>query len=168
MKFTLSCLTLLSVVYAAAVPPAADRFVSAEVYMGGNHTSDHINKRTPATRRHPSCLFGGKWLKYTFRRLCTAAGFSGYCVTITGGTDGDCIDLAFDLDNLVSSFGPDPNQSCMVFNAHGCADSGPTPRWAGPIVFPGVQDLSQPFLSPNGHQNAAFNDLISSYSCTFF
>jgi hypothetical protein len=40
MKFTLSCLTLLSVVYAAAVPPAADRVVSAEVYMGGNHTSD--------------------------------------------------------------------------------------------------------------------------------
>ncbi|KAJ7359984.1 hypothetical protein DFH08DRAFT_953071 [Mycena albidolilacea] len=151
MKFTLSCLTLLSVVYAAAFPPAADRVVSAEVYMGGNHTSDHINKRTPGNVR-----------------LCTAVGFSGYCVTITGGTDGGCIDLAFDLDNLVSSFGPDPNQSCMVFNAHGCADSGPTPRWAGPIVFPGVRDLTQPFLSPNGHQNAAFNDLISSYSCTFF
>ncbi|KAJ7275863.1 hypothetical protein C8J57DRAFT_1466525 [Mycena rebaudengoi] len=155
MRFTLSALTFLSVVYAAAVPQPipstvdVERIISAEEYTGGNHTTgvDHIDKRTPGN------VF-----------LCTAAGFTGTCVTIPGATNGGCVDLAGDLDNLVSSFGPDAGQTCWVFDAHGCSTSAP---FTAPIVFPGVADLSQMFRTADGVIRGPFNDMISSYQCFF-
>ncbi|KAJ7023997.1 hypothetical protein C8F04DRAFT_1401366 [Mycena alexandri] len=157
MNFTLAFLSLLSVVSAAVMPtmnmivPTTHRVVSVEEYMGRNMTNEHLDKRTPGN------VF-----------LCTDAGFQGTCVEITGAFDGGCVDLGFDLDNLVSSFGPDPGQTCIVYNAHGCADSGAgDPAFAYFISFPGVSDLSQPFIGSDGHQNAPFNDIISSYQCFF-
>ncbi|KAJ6599523.1 hypothetical protein B0H10DRAFT_721541 [Mycena sp. CBHHK59/15] len=156
MKFSISLLAFCSVVYAATVPrsfpPAhVDKVIDAQAYMAGNDTIVHTDKRALGT------VF-----------LCNAAFFSGYCVAITGEFNGGCIDLGVDLDNQVSSFGPDQGQRCQLFNAHGCATSGAgIPAWSGPIAFPGVQDLSQGFIDANGNQNAPFNNIISSYRCNW-
>ncbi|KAJ7698828.1 hypothetical protein B0H14DRAFT_2649343 [Mycena olivaceomarginata] len=90
MKFTLSCLTLLSVVYAAAVPPAADRVVLRR----------GIHGRKPHQRRAYA-------LPPVYRHLRHYHGWNQRC----------CIDLAFDLDNLVSSFGPSPARYIMRMDA---------------------------------------------------
>ncbi|KAJ7260741.1 hypothetical protein C8J57DRAFT_1514674 [Mycena rebaudengoi] len=156
MKFTTSFLALCTVVYAATVPRTfppvhVDEVIDANAYMSGNTTSVDVEKRALGT------VF-----------LCDAAFFSGYCVAITGEFDGGCVDLAADLDNQVSSFGPDQGQRCQLFNAHGCATSGAgTPAWSGPIAFPGVQDLSVSWVDNDGKVNAPFNDIISSYRCTW-
>ncbi|KAJ6592244.1 hypothetical protein DFH09DRAFT_1136956 [Mycena vulgaris] len=47
--------------------------------------------------------------------LCTAANWEQYCVYITDAGNGECVNLASDLNDLVSSFGPDPNQGCYMF-----------------------------------------------------
>jgi hypothetical protein len=47
--------------------------------------------------------------------LCTDANWQGYCVYITDAGSGECVNLASDLNDLVSSFGPDPNQGCYMF-----------------------------------------------------
>ncbi|KAJ7616269.1 hypothetical protein DFH06DRAFT_1483794 [Mycena polygramma] len=156
MKFTISLLALCGAACALTVsqtfPPAKiDKVVDAAVYISGNATSVETDKRTQ----------GNVY-------LCTAAFFSGYCVEITGGFSGGCIDLAVDLDNQVSSFGPDQGQLCELFNAHNCQNDGAgTPAWTGPIGYPGVQDLSKSFIDNNGNVNAPFNDIISSYLCNF-
>ncbi|KAJ6592245.1 hypothetical protein DFH09DRAFT_1358006 [Mycena vulgaris] len=38
--------------------------------------------------------------------LCNAANWEQYCVYITNASDGECVNLASDLNDLVSSFGP--------------------------------------------------------------
>jgi hypothetical protein len=44
--------------------------------------------------------------------LCVAANWQEYCVYITDAGPGECVNLADDLNDQVSSFGPDPNQYC--------------------------------------------------------
>ncbi|KAJ6603569.1 magnesium transporter NIPA-domain-containing protein [Mycena vulgaris] len=153
MKFGLSLLAFCGSACALSVPssfPPAHvaKVIGAQAYMAGNETSVATEKRNLGT------VF-----------LCNAAFFSGYCVAITGGLNGGCIDLAADLDNQVSSFGPDPGQSCEPFNSHGCGTPG---TGAGFIRFPGVQDFSQSWTDSNGNVHAPFNDVISSYSRSFW
>ncbi|KAJ7839948.1 hypothetical protein B0H14DRAFT_2587696 [Mycena olivaceomarginata] len=94
--------------------------------------------------------------------LCTAANWKQYCVYITNAGPNECVNLVSDLNDLVSSFGPDPNQSCTMFAA---ADCNPSVALAvGPIVSPGVSDLSQPFNIGQGQIVNGFNDVLSSYS----
>ncbi|KAJ7824250.1 hypothetical protein B0H14DRAFT_2597379 [Mycena olivaceomarginata] len=48
--------------------------------------------------------------------LCTAANWEQYCVYITDAGPGECVNLAGDLNDLVSSFGPDPFQQCYLYS----------------------------------------------------
>ncbi|KAJ6541195.1 hypothetical protein DFH09DRAFT_1174736 [Mycena vulgaris] len=158
MKFSISLLALCSAASALTVavprnfpPTNIAKVIDASTLIGWNATVTETEKRAQGT------VF-----------LCNAAFFSGYCVAITGEFDGGCIDLAADLDNQVSSFGPDQGQRCQLFNAHGCATSGAgTPAWSGPIAFPGIQDFSVSWVDADGKVNAPFNDIISSYRCTW-
>ncbi|KAJ7256940.1 hypothetical protein C8J57DRAFT_1233631 [Mycena rebaudengoi] len=137
MRFSIPLLALCSAAYALSLPQNA-KVIDAVTYMAGNETDvAKIHKRTPGAV------------------LITAA-------------NNFCVDLRPDLDNLVSSFGPDPGARCQLFNAHGCALNGEgIPQFSGPIAFPGVNDFSISWLDANGAVNAPFNDIISSYRCTF-
>ncbi|KAJ6572863.1 hypothetical protein DFH09DRAFT_1312643 [Mycena vulgaris] len=152
MKFTISLLALCSAACALSVaqsfPPAnVAKVIDVAAYMAGDDTGVQ-DKRALGT------VF-----------LCNAAFFSGYCVGITGGFDGGCIDLGVDLDNQVSSFGPDAGQHCQLYDSHGCVDTG-AGSFTLPISFPGVQDLSQSFSTDFG-VSPPFNDRASSYKCVF-
>jgi len=46
--------------------------------------------------------------------LCNDRGFSGYCVHIVAPS-GTCVPLASDLNDLVSSAGPDQGSFCYFF-----------------------------------------------------
>ncbi|KAJ7116212.1 hypothetical protein C8R43DRAFT_960884 [Mycena crocata] len=135
MKFSISLLALCSAACALSVPSA------------GSFPPANVSKVVDAE------VF-----------LCNAAFFSGYCVAITGETNGGCIDLAADLDNQVSSFGRDQGQRCRLFNHHGCSFTGnETPVWSGFITSPGIQDFSVSWFDADGNLNTPFNDIISSY-----
>ncbi|KAJ6568541.1 hypothetical protein B0H19DRAFT_1133489 [Mycena capillaripes] len=155
MKIATSLLALCGVACAMSVsrsfPPAhINMTIDAQAYMG-NEATPGLDKRTLGTSY-----------------MCNAAFFSGYCVAITGEFNGGCVDLAVDLDNQISSFGPDRGQRCQLFNAHSCATSGAgTPAWSGFISYPGIQDFSVSWIDADGRVNAPFNDIISSYRCTW-
>ncbi|KAJ7463573.1 hypothetical protein FB451DRAFT_1180062 [Mycena latifolia] len=91
--------------------------------------------------------------------LCTAANWEQYCVYITDAGPGECVNLAGDLNDLVSSFGPDPNQFCNMFRDFDCTGSE-----VGPIRAPGISDLSQPINLGEGGGVLSFNDVLSSYA----
>ncbi|KAF5372095.1 hypothetical protein D9758_004953 [Tetrapyrgos nigripes] len=91
--------------------------------------------------------------------VCIALNFAG-CVLIQTVPNGICVPLGPDLNDFVSSFGPDAGQQCFIF-----ADPGCTGDNRGPIEFPGVSDLSQSFLTSDGRLNPPFNDVTSSYQC---
>ncbi|KAF7356199.1 hypothetical protein MVEN_00951300 [Mycena venus] len=94
--------------------------------------------------------------------LCTAANWQLYCVYITDAGPDDCIDLASDLDDQVSSVGPDPNQLCTFYVEHGC--NFLSDRFG--VRSPGIADLSVGIqVGEGGSHN--FNDKISSYSCHY-
>ncbi|KAJ7460241.1 hypothetical protein FB451DRAFT_1181912 [Mycena latifolia] len=93
------------------------------------------------------------------RYLCTAANWEQYCVYITDAGPGECVNLAGDLNDLVSSFGPDPNQLCYMFRDFDCTGSE-----VGPIRAPGISDLSQPINLGEGGGVLSFNDILSYYS----
>ncbi|KAF7334938.1 hypothetical protein MVEN_02243500 [Mycena venus] len=97
--------------------------------------------------------------------LCVAANWQSYCVYITDAGPNECVNLASDLNDQVSSFGPDPNQSCTMFAAADCNPSFGTA--VGPIVAPGIADLSRPFNIGQGQIVNGFNDVLSSYSCSY-
>ncbi|KAJ7931876.1 hypothetical protein B0H13DRAFT_1857528 [Mycena leptocephala] len=94
--------------------------------------------------------------------LCNAAFFSGYCVAVTGAFNG-CVDLGTDLDNQVSSFGPDQGQRSWmreIRRRHPCVVGGRR--------VPGVQDFSVSLIDQDGNLNAPFNDIISPYRSALF
>ncbi|KAJ7464115.1 hypothetical protein FB451DRAFT_1179954 [Mycena latifolia] len=70
------------------------------------------------------------------------------CEHYVAAKSGDCVDFSPEIDNTVSSFGPDAGQQCFIFADGGCAG----PR-VGPIFFPGIPDLS----------TIGMNDVISSF-----
>ncbi|KAJ7914070.1 hypothetical protein B0H13DRAFT_2325661 [Mycena leptocephala] len=171
MKLGISLLALCGVAYALSTFPPANvaKIVDAQLYMGRNQTNIETEKRNLGTVY-----------------LCTAAFFSGYCVAITGGFNGGCIDLAADLNNQVSSFGPGEYLA-----------PSPTSRRSHPM-FPDPERFSQwliihrtvltiaqlpakaflfglgpsrsrasrisaCWVDTTGFVNAPFNDIISSY-----
>ncbi|KAJ7595946.1 hypothetical protein C8J56DRAFT_923614 [Mycena floridula] len=83
--------------------------------------------------------------------LCTAENFTGDCVLITGGKNGECMDLASDLNDRVVSFGPDGGQYCFVYQDWGC--SGSTHDYTS-YVRPGVANM-----------DGILKGQISSYKC---
>ncbi|EHL03025.1 hypothetical protein GLAREA_03922 [Glarea lozoyensis ATCC 20868] len=86
--------------------------------------------------------------------LCTDAGFTGRCVHIVQPI-GQCIALSSDLNDLVSSVGPDQNAGdCRFFFDFGCSDSNGFRHFD--TRFPGISDLSKV---------SGANDAISSYQC---
>ncbi|KAJ6599792.1 hypothetical protein DFH09DRAFT_1503973 [Mycena vulgaris] len=126
--------------------------IDAASYMaGGNGT---VVSRDTVVKRNPGDVY-----------LCTAAFWSGYCVLITGAFSGGCVNLASDLDNLVSSFGPDAGQDCYMYDAHDCNIL--LGSSIGPIRSPGGADMSQTINTGSEGGARPFNDVLSSYRCNF-
>ncbi|KAF7356200.1 hypothetical protein MVEN_00951400 [Mycena venus] len=94
--------------------------------------------------------------------LCTDANWQGYCVYITDAGPDECVDLAGDLDDLVSSVGPDPNQICTFYIAHNCDFLNDQFS----VRSPGYSDLSRGISVGEGGEHF-FNDQISSYKCHY-
>ncbi|KAJ7259279.1 hypothetical protein C8J57DRAFT_1233648 [Mycena rebaudengoi] len=155
MRFSIPLLALCSAAYALSLPQNA-KVIDAVTYMAGNETDVVSSPSSTAYKNAPDNNSQAKIHKRT-----------PGAVLITAANN-FCVDLRPDLDNLVSSFGPDPGARCQLFNAHGCALNGEgIPQFSGPIAFPGVNDFSISWLDANGAVNAPFNDIISSYRCTF-
>ncbi|KAF7348754.1 Short chain dehydrogenase [Mycena venus] len=131
---------------ASAFPPAhVDLVIDVATYMahGGLANTAAIRRGTQEhniVKRTPGNVY-----------LCTEPNFTGYCVYITGAFNGGCVDLAFDLDNKVASFGPDEGQACEIRLDHGCTGNG-----LSNILWPGIADLRSPYGLAN---------VVSSYHC---
>ncbi|KAF9731730.1 hypothetical protein PMIN01_10747 [Paraphaeosphaeria minitans] len=95
--------------------------------------------------------------------LCNDRNFSGYCVHIPSPS-GTCVPLASDLNDLVSSVGPDQGSFCyfFVYSNANCDDTGGFFH----VGYPGIADLSKtPVNGPSG-STKNFEDKLSSYRCT--
>ncbi|KAJ7149278.1 hypothetical protein C8R43DRAFT_505956 [Mycena crocata] len=136
-------------VLGASVPsssPAVDRVIDATAYMAENNTTIIAESTSHGhVKRTPGNLY-----------LCTDIGFTGYCVLITGASSGHCVNLGPDLNDLVTSFGPDSGQSCSFFLNARCA-AGKAADVVQNIRSPGISDLSQ----------IGFDNTGSSYACIF-
>ncbi|KAI0867528.1 hypothetical protein GGS24DRAFT_515320 [Hypoxylon argillaceum] len=82
--------------------------------------------------------------------LCTDSYFNGYCVHIVQ-PQFQCINLSGDLNDKVSSVGPDSPYYCLFYGAFNCDDS----ESHFGTFSPGYNDLS----------TLGYNDKISSYIC---
>ncbi|KAI0446715.1 hypothetical protein F4803DRAFT_502116, partial [Xylaria telfairii] len=82
--------------------------------------------------------------------LCTDTYFTGYCVHIVQ-PEFVCINLSGDLNDKVSSLGPDSPKYCLFYSAFNCNDS----EGHFGTFSPGYQDLT----------TINWNDKISSYIC---
>ncbi|KAI7787706.1 hypothetical protein LA080_015075 [Diaporthe eres] len=92
--------------------------------------------------------------------LCVDAYFKGYCVHITSPAD-VCVPLASDLNDKVSSVGPDTGGYCRFYFNAGCTDND------GCLHFdstnPGRSNLDLADQKVCGRNNP--NDQITSYKC---
>ncbi|KAI0198489.1 hypothetical protein F4808DRAFT_472786 [Astrocystis sublimbata] len=87
--------------------------------------------------------------------LCVDSHFNGYCVHIVQ-PEYQCVNLSGDLNDKVSSLGPDNPKYCLFYGNFNCNDSeGHFGTFA-----PGYDDLSSRSV-----YNGKFNDKISSYIC---
>ncbi|KAJ7631292.1 hypothetical protein DFH06DRAFT_1140545 [Mycena polygramma] len=149
-------LSAVATAFAASVIPAHVTTISAASYNNGTATPADIpgpGRRDELQKRDAGNVY-----------LCTAANWGLYCVYITDAGPGECVNLGPDLNDQVSSFGPDPNQSCYVFAGFDCdALSGRV----GPIRSPGVADLSKSVNTGEEGGGRPFNDVISSYYCDY-
>ncbi|KAJ8125813.1 hypothetical protein O1611_g7825 [Lasiodiplodia mahajangana] len=82
--------------------------------------------------------------------LCTDSYFTGYCVHIVQ-PQYVCINLSGDLNDKVSSVGPDSPYYCLFYGAFNCDDS----ESHFGTFSPGYNDLT----------TLNYNDKISSYIC---
>jgi hypothetical protein len=85
--------------------------VTDRVTIASGSPKARRRKRVSTLSRQPANYFDSHFLRY----LCTAANWQLYCVYITDAGPGECVELAGDLDNQVSSVGPDPNQTCVFY-----------------------------------------------------
>ncbi|KAJ6538096.1 hypothetical protein B0H19DRAFT_1270461 [Mycena capillaripes] len=137
--------------FAASIfPPAGSKVISAASYKAAAIGTLGADRRDTLTKRDAGNVY-----------LCTAANFEQYCVYITDAGPGECVNLAGDLNDLVSSFGPDPNQYCYVYRNANCDRNSDQ---VGPIQAPGIADLSQHINLGEGGIIKEFNDVISSYA----
>ncbi|KAJ7631293.1 hypothetical protein DFH06DRAFT_701513 [Mycena polygramma] len=96
--------------------------------------------------------------------MCTAANWQLYCVYITDAGPGECVNLGPDLNDQVSSIGPDPNQDCYLWDDFDC--NFLSARLA-PVRAPGYADLSQGIFLGGEGGSIFFNDKMSSYQCYY-
>ncbi|KAI1125400.1 hypothetical protein F5Y10DRAFT_9639 [Nemania abortiva] len=82
--------------------------------------------------------------------LCTDSYFNGLCVHIVS-PQYQCVSLSGDLNDKVSSVGPDAPSYCLFYSAFNCDDS----EGHFGTFSPGYNDLA----------TLNFNDRISSYIC---
>ncbi|KAJ7314432.1 hypothetical protein DFH08DRAFT_1041590 [Mycena albidolilacea] len=163
MKFSLFvALSIATAAFAASITPAGIaaenvRTVDAATYKAFANGTLSPADLPPVGRRDLQKRDAGNVY------LCTAANWQLYCVYITDAGPGECVELAGDLDNQVSSVGPDPNQTCAFYNQHGCVNR----EDAIFVRSPGYADLSKPLSTGEGGGGFTFNDVISSYSCTY-
>ncbi|KAJ6582100.1 hypothetical protein B0H19DRAFT_1370243 [Mycena capillaripes] len=94
--------------------------------------------------------------------FCTAANWQLYCVYITDAGPDECVNLGPDLNDQVSSVGPDPNQYCTLFDGSNC-DFITSQLY---VRSPGYADLSQSIYNGEGG-GLIFNDRASSYKCHY-
>ncbi|KAH7392395.1 hypothetical protein DE146DRAFT_758117 [Phaeosphaeria sp. MPI-PUGE-AT-0046c] len=92
--------------------------------------------------------------------LCNDRDWQGYCVHILSAPS-DCVPLAADLNDLVSSAGPDQGSFCYFFVDPNCSTRADLFH----VGYPGVSDLSRtPVNGPPG-STRNFEDKLSSYFC---
>ncbi|KAJ7260151.1 hypothetical protein C8J57DRAFT_1514853 [Mycena rebaudengoi] len=132
MKFATALFALVPLV--TALPPAV-RTVEAEVR---NATALATFEYAPIDT--VVCL------TVSFSFVCVDAGFQNSCATFHGSS-GQCVNFPPNLNDVISSFGPDSGQDCFIF-------VGPQ---NGPIRNPGIPNLAI----------IGFNDAISSFKCFF-
>ena len=87
--------------------------------------------------------------------LCTDANWGGHCVHIIA-PENTCVPLAADLNDKVSSVGPDAGAYCRFFFNAGCTDDGGWEHFDA--TSPGYANLNEKAV-PNP------NDKITSYMC---
>ncbi|KAH7377721.1 hypothetical protein BKA66DRAFT_422165 [Pyrenochaeta sp. MPI-SDFR-AT-0127] len=96
----------------------------------------------------------------TWVYLCNDRNFTGYCAHIPSAPS-ECVPLAGDLNNLVSSAGPDQGSFCYFFVNPNCDTNADFFH----VGYPGVADLSvTPVNGPPG-STRNFEDKLSSYFC---
>jgi hypothetical protein len=88
--------------------PATDKILAPQ-------RSSKARCRKCVSRHSSSCTHLVTFSFRLHRYMCTAAYWQEYCVYITDAGPGECVNLAGDLNNLVSSIGPDPNQECYLY-----------------------------------------------------
>ncbi|KAK3936355.1 hypothetical protein QBC46DRAFT_419446 [Diplogelasinospora grovesii] len=93
--------------------------------------------------------------------LCTDANFQGHCVHIVSPTN-VCVPLGSDLNDQVSSVGPDQDAGDCRFNFDaGCTDDNGCLHFD--TSFPGIADLNTQSHFVCGVNNP--NDKVTSYQC---
>ncbi|KAF2821706.1 hypothetical protein CC86DRAFT_99600 [Ophiobolus disseminans] len=99
-------------------------------------------------------------LAITGAYLCNDRDWTGYCVHIFS-PQGECVPLAGDLNDLVSSAGPDQGSFCYFFVDPACNIAADFFH----VSYPGFADLSVvPVNGPVG-STRNFEDKLSSYFC---
>ncbi|KAF2027208.1 hypothetical protein EK21DRAFT_32975, partial [Setomelanomma holmii] len=73
----------------------------------------------------------------------------------------DCVPLAADLNDLVSSAGPDSGSFCYFFVDPNCSTAGDFFH----VGYPGVSDLSKTPVDGPAGSTRNFEDKLSSYFC---
>jgi len=92
--------------------------------------------------------------------LCTGYSYTGHCVDIKSPS-GTCVPLASDLNNQVSSLGPDGSALCYFYDKPNCDSSGTFFHLSQGVY----NDLRvTPRNGPAG-STADYDNIISSYAC---
>ncbi|ORY62397.1 uncharacterized protein BCR38DRAFT_438365 [Pseudomassariella vexata] len=92
--------------------------------------------------------------------LCTDANWGGHCVHIVA-PENVCVPLAGDLNDQVSSVGPDSGAYCRFYFNAGCTDDNGCLHFD--LTSPGYSNLNQGSLFVCGANNP--NDKVTSYMC---
>ncbi|KAJ7440533.1 hypothetical protein FB451DRAFT_1191541 [Mycena latifolia] len=176
VTLSMAVATLAASISRGTFPPAhIDKVIDAAAYKATtNGTADLpgvgvINSAATYSHRLMSQIYSAVMrsksaMPETY--LCTAANWQQYCVYITDAGPGECVNLAGDLNDLVSSFGPDPNQQCWLYKDFDCSAPNGFGR-IGPVSSPGIADLSQNINFGEGGIYPGFNDVLSSYQCYY-
>jgi hypothetical protein len=92
--------------------------------------------------------------------LCNDRNWQGYCVHINSAPS-VCVPLAGDLNDLVSSAGPDKGSFCYFFVDPNCSTNADFFH----VGNPGVADLSKTPVNGAAGSTRNFEDKLSSYYC---
>ncbi|KAH7064252.1 hypothetical protein BKA63DRAFT_572168 [Paraphoma chrysanthemicola] len=94
--------------------------------------------------------------------LCTDRDWQGYCAHLQSEPS-ECVNLGADLNDLISSAGPDQGGFCYFFVDPNCSIAADFFH----VGFPGIADLSvTPVNGPVG-STRSYEDKLSSYFCVY-